>query len=111
MPEKNLLASFSQLESAKNCQQALLREGFEIVQVDDIGQNANPAALPHAPLLEWGRSGYTTRELNDKWTSSSSWDQSHTGLIEGASWLLTAVVPAEDASRAAHIIKRFGGSL
>lgn len=111
MPEKNLLASFQNLEAAKKCQNALRQAGFDVVQVDDIQPGSQGGTLPHAPLVEWGRYGYQTDRLQDKWTSSSSWTDSHTGLIEGAAWLLTAVVPAEGAERAAHIIEQYGGSL
>lgn len=109
MPEKNLLASFASLEDAKRCQEALREAGFDVVQVDDLQEPQSP--LPHAPLVQWGRYGYQTDRLQDKWTSPSSWDDSSTGLIEGAAWLLTAVVPAEDAEHAAHIIHQYGGSL
>jgi len=111
MPEKNLLASFANLETAQNCQSALRDQGFDIVQVDDITPLGGTTALPHAPLVEWGRYGYQTDRLDDKWTSSSSWNDSHTGLIEGSAWLLTAVVDAERASEAARIIEQYGGSV
>ncbi len=111
MPEKNLLASFQSLEAAKKCQDALRQAGFDVVQVDNIQPGNQGGTLPHAPLVEWGRYGYQTDRLQDKWTSSSSWTNSHTGLIEGAAWLLTAVVPAEGAEKAAHIIEQYGGSL
>ncbi|NMP22278.1 hypothetical protein [Sulfobacillus harzensis] len=109
MPEKNLLASFANLEAAKKCQDALYAAGFDVVQVDDL----DPARmdLPHAPNIQWGRYGYQPRRLDDKWTDASSWQDSHTGLIEGGAWLLTAVVPAERAADAVHIIEQYGGSL
>lgn len=110
MPEKNLLASFANLEAAKRCQHELRQQGFDVVQVDDLTPKGD-AALPHAPLVEWGRYGYQADRIDDKWTSPGSWTDSHTGLIEGAAWLLTAVVPAEEAARAAHIIEQYGGSL
>lgn len=109
MSERNLLASFAHLEAAKRCQQALHDKGFDVVQVDDLDPVNND--LPHAPLVEWGRYGYQQDRLDDKWTSSSSWTDSQTGLIAGAAWLLTAVVPAEKAGEAAHIIEQYGGSL
>lgn len=109
MPEKNLLASFARLESAKQCQDALYQAGFKVVQVDDL--DPGTLDLPHAPLIEWGRYGYQPRPLDDKWTSASSWQDSYTGLDEGAAWLLTAVVPAEKAGQAAHIIEQYGGKL
>ena len=109
MPEKNLLASFANLESARRCHDALRQAGFDVVQVDDLNPPQND--LPHAPLVEWGRYGYQPDRLDDKWTDSSSWTNSSTGLIEGASWLLTAVVPGERADEAVHIIEQYGGSL
>lgn len=111
VPEKNLLASFRDLASAKHCQQTLREEGFDVVEVDDLAPTGDNDPLPHAPLVQWGRRGYQTGRLQDKWTSSSSWTDSHSGLIAGAAWLLTAVVPAEDAERAARIIEQYGGSL
>ena len=109
MPTKNLLASFANLDNAKRCQNRLNDEGFDIVQVDDLDPLNND--LPHAPLISWGRYGYQQAQLEDKWTSSSSWTDSHTGLIEGAAWILTAVVPAEGAQKAARIIEQYGGKL
>ena len=111
MSEKNLLASFQNLEAAKKCQDALREAGFDVVQVDDLEPGNQAGTLPHTPLVQWGRYGYQTDRLQDKWTSSSSWTDSHTGLIEGAAWLLTAVVPAEGAAKAARIIAQYGGSL
>lgn len=111
MPEKNLLASFSDLNAAQQCQQALRDQGFDVVQVDDLAPPGANDPLPHSPLVQWGRYGYQVRRLDDKWTSPSSWMQSQTGMIEGAAWLLTAVVPAEDADRAVDIIQQYGGSL
>ncbi len=109
MPEKNLLASFANLDAAKKCQAALKNAGFPVVQVDNL--DPTNMDLPHAPLVEWGRYGYQADRLDDKWTDASSWQDSHTGLIEGASWLLTAVVDADRAGEAAHIIEQYGGSL
>ncbi len=111
MPEKNLLASFRDLASAKHCQNRLRQEGFDVVAVDDLRPIGDNDPLPHAPSVQWGRHGYQTDRLQDKWTSSSSWTDSHTGLIAGAAWLLTAVVPAEDAEHVAHVIQQYGGSL
>lgn len=108
MPEKNLLASFASLESAKRCQDALHDAKFQVVQVDDLDPTGD---FPHTPLVEWGRYGYQAGRLDDKWTDSSSWMNSRTGMIEGAAWLLTAVVPAERAGEAAHLIEQYGGSL
>jgi hypothetical protein len=111
LPEKNLLASFSDLQAAKHCQDALRDEGFDVVEVDSISPAGDQDPLPHAPAMQWGRYGYQPRRLDDKWTSPSSWLNSSTGLIEGSHWLLTAVVPAEDAEHVAHVIHQYGGSL
>ncbi len=111
MPEKNLLASFSDLRAAKHCQQALRDQGFDVVDVNILAPYSGDSLLPHAPLVEWGRSGYQVDRLQDKWTTGSAWTDSQTGMIEGGSWLLTAVVPADGAERAAHVIKQYGGSL
>ncbi|MCY0880280.1 MAG: hypothetical protein OWU84_15260 [Firmicutes bacterium] len=110
MPEKNLLASFASLEAAKDCQAALRQAGFDVVQVDRVNAPGGEA-LPHMPLVEWGRYGYQTDRLDDKWTSAAAWDDSDSGLLEGGAWLLTAVVPAENAAEAHAIIARHGGAL
>lgn len=111
MPEKNLLASFSSLSAAKHCQQDLRDQGYDVVEVSDLAPSGEQDPLPHAASVEWGRYGYQPRRLDDKWTSPSSWSNSQSGLIEGAAWLLTAVVPASDADHVAHVIEQYGGSL
>lgn len=111
MPEKNLLASFSTLAAAQDCQRALFNAGLDVVEVAPVNPPGESQPLPHTPLVEWGRSGFQSRRLDDKWTSSASWTDSHTGLIAGATWLLTAVVPADSADRAADLIQQYGGSL
>ncbi|MCY0898323.1 MAG: hypothetical protein OWU33_05205 [Firmicutes bacterium] len=110
MPEKNLLASFATLSAAQQCQQALRDRGFDVVQVDHLTAPGGDT-LPHMPLVEWGRYGYQTDRLDDKWTSAAAWNDGADGLLTGASWLLTAVVPAADAETAAQIIKQHGGNL
>ena len=111
MPDKNILASFSSLETAQKCQDHLRHLGFDVVQVDNIG-SSDSTLLPHTPLVEWGRYGYQTDRLDDKWTAASSFEYRKTGLAGGGGgWLLTAVVPAERAGTAAHIIEQYGGSI
>lgn len=111
MPEKNLLASFSDLQAAKHCQDSLREQGFDVVQVDVLDAPGDNDPLSQTSLVEWGRYGYQSRRLDDKWTSSASWTNSQTGMIEGAQWILTAVVPADDAPRVAEVIQQYGGSL
>ena len=111
MTEKNLLASFSDLRAAKHCQQALREQGYDVVDVNVLAPHSADSLLPHPPLVEWGNTGYQTDRLQDKWSTSGAWTDSQTGMAEGGSWLLTAVVPADGAAQAAHIIKQYGGSL
>lgn len=107
--EVNLLATFTMPENARHCQEALREQGFEIIQLDRVGSNVD-TPLNHFPLVEWGRYGYQPNVLDDKWTAASSWDNEG-GLIAGESWLLTAVVPDEDAPRARQVIEEHGGTL
>lgn len=106
--EKNLLASFTLFEQAEACQTELRRQGFDVVQIDDI-PSLNQT-LPHTPMVEWGRHSYEPDMLDDKWTAASAWDNPE-GLIYGEGWLLTAVVPSEKSHEAARIIEQHGGKL
>lgn len=111
MPEKNLLAAFSTWAAAQDCQRALFEAGWDIVEVAPVNPLVNPQHLARAPLVEWGRLGFQPWRLDDKWTSSANWTDSYADQIRGATWLLTAVVPADDADRAADVIQQYGGSL
>ncbi|CAB1128738.1 conserved protein of unknown function [Candidatus Hydrogenisulfobacillus filiaventi] len=111
MGYRNLLATFTFPEHAYACEQALRGAGFDVVQVDYV-PSTPPDALNHAPAVEWGRQGYQPEVLDDKWTAASAWDhQGPPGLIDGESYLLTAVVPEEDARRAETLIRQHGGRL
>jgi hypothetical protein len=110
MPEQNILAAFSDLSTAKHCQNALRDEGYDVVDVDSLNRSDSDP-LFQAPLVNWGREGYQVGRLQDKWTSSASWTNSPNGLIAGAAWLLTAVVPNEDADHVRRVIQQYGGSL
>lgn len=106
--ERNILASFTDPEHAYTCARALRAQGFDVVEVDDLPTTgSDPAGLPHAPMVDWGRYGYREDVLDDKWTAPSSW--SHDGLVVGEGWLLTAVIPAERYEEAAAIVRRAGG--
>lgn len=105
----NILATFTLPERAQAAADDLRAAGFEIVQVDRV-PSETPDPLKHGPVVEWGRYGYQPNVLDDKWTAASSWDNA-SGLIDGESWLVTAVVDAADQSRAEKIIRRHGGRI
>jgi hypothetical protein len=111
LSEQNLLAAFRDLAAAQHCQDALREQHFDVVEVSHLDSTQSPDILPHAPLVQWGRYGYQARRLDDRWTSPASWTGVTPGVDDGGAWLLTAVVPAEDAQCAARIIKEYGGSL
>jgi hypothetical protein len=104
--ERTILARFTFRERAEAAREALHRAGLDVVSVGALHEGARNAFEP--PLVEWGRYGYEPRNLDDKWTSASSWDNA-LGLNLGESVLLTAVVPEEAAGRAADIIREHGG--
>lgn len=105
--ERTILARFTFPEQAERAAQSLRRAGFDVVTVDRMAEEP-----PHAPspLVEWGRYGYQSTSLDDKWTSASAWDNPW-GLTFGESLLLTAVVPEEATMQVQAIIKDQGGIL
>lgn len=107
--EETLLAHFTFPEQAEKARTALLEAGFDVVQVDTVGQNANPRQVP---LVEWGRYGYQADGLDDKWTSAAAWDNmlNIPGADVGEAILLTAVVDDTRAGEARDIIRRLGGA-
>ena len=105
--EINLMAQFTLPERARQCAEDLRAQGFDIVQVDSVDSGALQR-LDQFPVVEWGRYGYQPSTVDDKWTAASSWDNP-TGLIDGESWLLTAVVEEEDGDRARTTIRQHGG--
>lgn len=107
--EHNFLAAFNSLEEAENCRHQLRNAGFDIVQIDQLSEGPSAQDLNHEPLVEWGRYGYQPEVLDDKWTTSSSWQNE--GLINGGEWLLTAVVSQIDGEKARKIIIESGGRL
>lgn len=108
--EVNILATFTLPERAQAAADDLRAAGFEIVQIDRVPSQSPVPPLDHTPVVEWGRYGYQPNVLDDKWTAASSWENG-SGLIDGESWLLTAVVESDDEVRARGIIRQHGGTI
>jgi hypothetical protein len=103
--EQTLQALFFDYRAAEDCQRALRAIGLDVVQIRSH-RSLSPgrdAQAPTAPTVEWGRFGYQPDLTDDKWTSAAQWDEA----VEP--WLLTALVPTEQASQARAVIARYGG--
>ena len=105
--EETLMARFTLPEAAHAAEESLRRAGFDVVRVSTVASDIDRVG---EPVVEWGRYGYQSTLVDDKWTSAAAWDNP-LGINLGESVLLTTVVPAADRERAAGLIREAGGIL
>ena len=118
--ERSILASFADIEKARQAAQELQENGFETVQVDEVGQDPGEAADRIHNLITGDVPGLANVVLGTDLDGRDAAvlkaaDPSASGMADGGELamtrqvLVTVVAAEQDAPRAEAILRKHGG--